>query len=249
MPLFESQRKRNARLFQDAWELMADWILRTGWQPWTKDTYVAWLRGGGAAASHAVGSCEVLSTAWGKGGKRAALNLTQVFAMPMISRFSRWNATMRGIESEPRQEFVEKALASIFRIPAEYPLAAEETVAEYLRIAKQFEFDEASKQDRLPHFLEMDYLLSRSLLVLGHPNDFSLGSVSLPVADLAEFLEQGGKPTGLELTDYASIFEAVHNGAEVMSSMLKTGEERRKREAGSRKQDEGDGPETSEPGG
>ncbi len=223
MPLFGSQRKRNERLFTDAFGLLEGSISQLDWDAPHKDLYVAWFSGGSLAANHAVDESSVLKSRWGKGDKRLALHLTQVFTMPMVPRFFRWNPSSKPVEPARRYDLIQTSLENILQISPDYPLPPEETVGQYLRVVRQFDFEDETPgaAGNLAHSLEMDYILSRALVVLGYPTNYSMASVKLPVDSLMEFMHQGGVPT--EFQDpmtYTAVFDAVHLGAAVVAQTL-----------------------------
>ena len=231
MPLFGSQRDRNKRLFDSVYVAFAQATSQMDWQREQKDAQISWYVGATTAANLAVNDCDALTKAWGKGDQRRSAFLTTVFTMPTIVRFYRWSAGTRELGLVRRLDFIEPALRNILHAYRDLPFPPDETLQEYLDIAKQFEFEQdAWEEDRkkggrrgMWHWIEMDYLLSKALLALGEESSFSLGEVKLPVASMREFIQRGGVP-GVDLNDigsYMAMFEAVHRGAAVAGTVMK----------------------------
>ena len=225
MAIFGSQRKRNKRLFNDAFELMAHCIVDQDWEPKQKNMHLAWISGGSAGANHALDNCEDIKRLWKKGDGHLAVKLSQVFTMPVVVRFFRFESKMAESDKQRRRELIENGINNVLRIVEEAPLPPEETSAEYIRVQRQYEFDmDMFERGQVPYqFIEMYYVLSRALVVLGDRSDFSLGSVALPVNDLEEFLAQGGKLTdGQDFSDYAAMSDAVQLGLGVASETFRS---------------------------
>jgi len=223
----ESQLDRNRELFGLAFRVFTDTVVKQGLQgPW-EIIHLSWFSGGSAAAAYAVEHCDTLRNAWGRGDEGGAVRLTIPFSMPMVVRFCRWNPTMGSPDIETRLRNVAAGLTNVVHIFTDSPLP-EGTVDEYVEIAKQFEFEEdAILSGKVPHyFIEMDYILSCALIVLGRKSKFSLGDARLPVPSLYEFSRQGGV-LGQDPNDFSShaaMFEAVHFGVGVAGETFQTAE-------------------------
>jgi len=230
MFLFGSQRNRNKRLFDGVYLGFAKGTSQAALQEWQKDTLMSVYAGGSAAANRAVDGCEALRKAWGKGDERRALTLTTVFAMPIVVRLYRWSPGATKLGLATRLEQIEGALWAILHAPDDLPFSSGQTLQEYMGMARQFEFEEDARENEregqrkfMYHWIEMDYLLSKALLALGQRSAYRLGGVKLPVASVAEFVEQGGIP-GLDfndLTSYAAMFDAVTAGAAAAGRVTK----------------------------
>lgn len=221
MPLFESQQHRDTRLFKHAYETLAVRAHESEWSEMRKDEYIAWFAGGSSAAEFAVTNCEPLRRVWTRGDERKSTHLTVLFTMPVILRFYSYLPASRELGVVERMNLFTDVLTGLLSIERDLPFSPQQTLDEYLELAKQFEFEMAAlERGSTPYFfIEMDYLLSRALIVLGQPTPFSLGAVVFPVPDRGEFLNQGGELTGIpdDLTTSTMMFDGVHLGVAVAS--------------------------------
>lgn len=220
MPLFESRAKRNLRLFNDAFAFFAERVDTQSWDPEHQAMHIAWLAGGSQAAKYVVDQCDQVSRHWGKGSDELARKLTQVFSLPVIPRFVRWEPGMSDDDQELRRRLIGNGISDTLKMSAEPPLPTEITKTEYSKLQDQYEFELAAFENgEAPFFfIEMDYLLSRALTIVGQPTKFSLGAVVFPVPDVMEFLLQGGEMATSDLTTSAIMFDAVHLGLAVAST-------------------------------
>ncbi|MEO7666651.1 MAG: hypothetical protein ABIU97_06415, partial [Dehalococcoidia bacterium] len=106
MPLFESQTKRNARLFKGAFEFFAQRVSEQEWNGRYQAMHIAWLAGGSSAANYIVDHCQDVATGWRKGDDRLACKLTQVFSLAVIPRFVRWEPGMTGESQQARRSLI-----------------------------------------------------------------------------------------------------------------------------------------------
>lgn len=224
MPLFESKKSRNRRLFNEALAVLLKNIELMPWVEQQKDETSAWFMGGASAAKIAIEVCPPLSRHWGKGKTENAGYLTIIFTLPMVLRFYRWMLGHDKFPLEKRLEMIESGLWNVLhrvRIPSVDP---EETVENYMKLARQFNHEEdkrAGDERRGWHFIEMYYLYSLALTVLGQPSSFQFGEADFPVGGLAEFRDSGGRNDDVGPVNHMVLFGATTRSAGIMASSHK----------------------------
>jgi hypothetical protein len=154
MPLFESQKARNTRLFMVPLEMflrnLRAWLAEEAQAMGEAErdhywmVYEAWAVGGTAAANAAVSQCDCLKSAWGRGDEARSRLLAKTFGLAMISPWYRRLGEGQQHSEEERTEAVRIAASNVAAFFGDYSGNA---VDDFLKMDAQFNLDEDLRQD------------------------------------------------------------------------------------------------------
>ncbi len=146
MPLFESQKSRNKRLF-DKWAAeIFRLIARHVSDEYDWRAHLAWLVGGRVAANGLVQESDCVKKPWGKGDETKALALTKVFTLHMISHWYRNIDEQQQHSDDERRQAREVAASSMLRFfnmylsPGDSDASAKD-VKDFMNMDIQFNWD------------------------------------------------------------------------------------------------------------
>ncbi len=211
MPLFESQKARNDRLFKEILVLYARVLPSFVEDEHERAVHVAWSLGGCAAANIAVDGCKSLKEAWGKGDEQKALELTETFMLPMVSKWYRNVDEQEEHSDGERREARRVAASNVLLVLGRY---REEAVEEFLKMDAQFNYDEDQRDDEdatgMPLMFSGLLWLKADGVCSG--SNVDLSSARLPVESSAELRGQGIHTEG-HFADVIQIGVALGIGA------------------------------------
>jgi hypothetical protein len=150
MGLFESQKTRNKRIFDEAFNEISSAI----YQAVDKDldrfyTHSSWVSGASILAQSVVERVNSLKHAWGKGGKEKALTLTEVCVQPMISIYFRSIEKQLEHPDDAKLEYLKEgkkgAMSNILNILG---TMSEEKIMDFLNLDTQYKYEEDFRELR-----------------------------------------------------------------------------------------------------
>lgn len=192
MPLFESQKSRNARLFSATLSFLLRRLYDLVNDEDSRKILTSWLIGGSAAATAAVEVCEPLKKAWGKGDEEKALALIELFTLCMLSQQLRGTEEMGMVPKDKhRQAFESKALDILCLFGHE----SESALEGFWKMDIQFSYL-VEAEDDVGRFINFGVLLlAKACEACGCPLiDWS--KVSFPVKSLHDDLFKTGAVIG-----------------------------------------------------
>ena len=236
MPLFESQKSKNKRLFATVAarisgilsSLVTDEDDRKVRALTT--SYLAVLAGGTVAANLVVEWCECVKKAWGKGDEEKALALIKLFTLVMLSRWYIWlDEKQQPSEDERRQARV-MAASNILRLFGD---DSKNAVEDFLNMDSQYNYEwDSSARMKM---LKMNWLiLAKACEVCGQPA-INWSRVVFPVKEWQEVVDSGAiidHSPFMNLRDMVAVGECQVTGVETMFNTLRANTRMNKEDKG-----------------
>ncbi len=219
MPLFESQKQRNDRLFLSVleaslksikvWVAQEESTMAGDEAQYYYALYSAWILGGSAAASIAVGTSERLKEAWGKGDERKALALTELFTLPMISS---WYRTISAEEKHSAEDRARACQIAVSNVCAFLDSDPKEAMEKFVVLDSQLNHDKDKLEDAEAEGVPLaSYaLLGAMAEYICHGLKLNLTGINFPVAHSHDLRERGVRHLGI--SDLAALPAALSAG-------------------------------------
>jgi hypothetical protein len=225
MPLFESQKSRDKRLFATVASrvssilssLVTDEDDRKVYALTT--SYLAVLAGGTVAAKQVVEHCICVKKAWGKGDEEKALALIKLFTLVMLSRWYVWlDEKQQPSEDERRQARV-MAGSNILRLFGD---DSENAIEDFLNMDIQYNYEWDSTA-RVPMLKMNSLILAKACEACGHPA-INWSRIAFPVKEWQDVVDSGAiidHSPFVNLRDIVAVGSCRVAGVETMFNTLK----------------------------
>ena len=223
MPSSERQRAKNQQLALDVRHhlgLKIDNQFQSG-DPWIR-VYSAMFNGALEAALTALAKCDSIAKAWGTGNQQKATALSEVFALALLSRWSRmWESRGRKTSPEGRKN----TAGDILRL---FGTHSEDSLGWFVKLDEQFNFEADLAEGKIPGSvastvqIEERLLQLRALKACGDRLTLDLSTLSFPMTWDIEFrmpLGLMGGTTANDPFEHLAFRACVIVGAKTMVDM------------------------------
>jgi len=189
MPLFESQKSRNKRLFDTVSDRLYYSFSTLITDDYDKQVYLGLLLGGTVAAKQVVesgveyGGC--IKEVWGKGSEEKALALIKLFTLCMLSTWYRWLDEQEQHPEDEQRLAREMAASGILALFGDN---TENAVRDFLNMDIQYNYDWANKTKRMPMFKWSSLVLAKACEACGQPA-INWSRIAFPVKEWQEVVD------------------------------------------------------------
>jgi hypothetical protein len=182
MPIFESQKSRNKRLFETVslrlYHRFSDLITDES----DKEIYLALLAGGTIAANGVAEACEYIKRAWGKGDEEKALALIKLFTLYMLSVWCRWVEKGKQYPEHERRQVRKVAASDILQLFGDN---SEKSIKDFLDMDTQYNYE----LDNNMKMIKMSFLVIAKACEACGKNYVNWGRVVFPIKELQDVVD------------------------------------------------------------